>query len=80
MTLQETKALLEEQEVKMQMEVEARLEALEVKLEEKVGGVGSVKTVRWASGGDVRLPGPLDAGGLPDLIRRVPDQLPQCRG
>ena len=35
MTLQETEALLEKQEMKMQMDMEARLEALEVKLEEK---------------------------------------------
>ena len=35
MTLQETTTLLAEQEVKMQMDMEAWLDALEVKLEEK---------------------------------------------
>merc|ERR1712037_375930 len=45
MTLQETKALLEKQEVKMQMEVEARLEALEVKLEEKEAKLAALEAL-----------------------------------
>ena len=46
MTLQETKALLEEQEVKMQMGMEARLEALEVKLEEKESKLAALEASR----------------------------------
>ena len=53
MTLQETKALLKEQEVKMQMDVEARLEALEVKLEEKEAKLAALEASRLADGPQV---------------------------
>ena len=53
MTLQETKELLEEQEVRMQMDVEARLEALEVKLEEKEAKLAALEASRLADGPQV---------------------------
>ena len=53
MTLQETTALLEKQEMKLQMEVEARLEALEVKLEEKEAKLAALEASRLSDGPQV---------------------------